>query len=144
MDMGTEEDTVDMEQLVRVYRKIRDVRKANKKEFTLKDNDLKEKQSLITANILEFFNTTKQQNAKTAFGTAYKKLKTQASCSDWVTFYAWIKEHDAFQFLHKRVTEKEVAKYREVHKTLPPGVRVNEAWVIGILGADGKDEDDDD
>lgn len=143
--MSTEaDDTVDMSKLVEVYRKIRDVRKAKAAEHKRIDTELKEKQSLITANILEFFNTTKQQNAKTPFGTAYKKLKTQASCSDWITFYAWIRKNDAFHFLHKRVTEKEVAKYRTVHKELPPGVRVNEQWVIGILGPDGKDEDDDD
>lgn len=140
----TETEDIDMEKLVSVYRKIRDVRRANAKEFKKADAALKEKLDLIAANILEFFNVTKQTSAKTSVGTAYRKLKTQASCSDWLTFYEWIKKHDAFQFLHKRVTEKEVAKYREVHKELPPGIRVNEQWVIGVLGLDGKDEDDDD
>lgn len=141
--MTDQPDTVDMEQLVRVFRKIRDVRREKSKAFKATDADLKSKLDLIAANILDFFNTTNQTSAKTDVGTAYKKLKTQASCSDWLTFYEWIRATNAFEFLHKRVTEKEVAKYRAVHKELPPGVRVNEQWVIGVLGLDGKDEGDD-
>lgn len=142
--MDNQIEQVDMEQLVRVFRRIRDRRKEMKKAFDLQDRDLKARQELVGNNILDFLNRSNQKSAKTADGTAYRKQKVLPSCSDWGSFYAWIAERKAFHFLHKRITVNAVATYEAEHKgELPPGVNVMRSWTIGVLGVDGKDEEDD-
>lgn len=138
------QEQVDVEQLVRVFRRIRDKRKELKKAFDLQDRDLKSKQELVGNNILDFLNSTNQKSAKTKDGTAYRKQKVLPSCADWGSFYGWIADHKAFHFLHKRITVDAVATYEAEHEgALPPGVNVMRSWTIGVLGADGKDEGDD-
>ena len=142
--MDTQIEQVDVAQLVRVFRRIRDKRKEMKKAFDVQDRDLKAKQDLVANNILSFLNASNQMSSKTADGTAYKKQRVLPSCSDWGAFYAWIAERKAFHFLHKRITVDAVATYEAEHKgELPPGVNVMRSWTIGVLGADGKDEGDD-
>ena len=141
--MDNQVEEIDVEKLVRVFRKIRDARKLAKRAFTLKDNELRAQQELIANNILDFLNRTKQKSAKTADGTAYKKEKMLPSCSDWGSFYLWIAEKKAFHFLHKRITVDAVKTYADEHAgELPPGVNVMRSWTVGVLGADGKDEGD--
>lgn len=37
-----------------------------------------------------------------------RKVKQRAIAADWPEFYAFIKEHDAFDLLHKRITDSAV------------------------------------
>jgi hypothetical protein len=142
--MDNQVEQIDVEKLVRVFRKIRDKRKEHAKAFKVLDAGLKAQQELVANNILDFLNHTKQTSAKTADGTAYKKSKVLPSCGDWGAFYTWIAEKKAFHFLHKRITIDAVTTYEAEHAgELPPGVNVMRSWTIGVLGNDGKDEGDD-
>jgi hypothetical protein len=140
-------EDIDVAQLVRVFRKIRTKRKEIAKKFKAEDDGLKEKQDLIANNLLDFLNRTKQKAAPTPDGTAYRQKEMLPSCSDWDAFYKWIKKNDAFDFLHRRITVAAVVKFMDDHKDaegepmLPPGVRVNETWVIRVRAPGEKEED---
>lgn len=135
-------EEIDVERFVRVWRKIRAARKELAKAFKAQDDDLKGKQEIISTELLAFLNRTNQKSARTNDGTVYKQKEMLPSCSDWSAFYAWIKENDAFDFLHKRITVAEVARYMEDNEDgPPPGVRIMESWVIRIR-KDGEKDDD--
>jgi hypothetical protein len=90
----------------------------------------------------DLLTTTGLTNAKSAHGTVYRELEVLPAAEDWTTFYNWISENKAFQFLHKRITAREVAAYMEEHKddpvSLPPGIRVEKKYVVRVRTATDK------
>ncbi len=78
----------------------------------------------------------KVKNASSKTGVFFRELDIKPRATDWTAFYAWIKENDAFEFLHKRITADSVAAYMEQHKddevALPPGIAVEKSYVIRV------------
>jgi hypothetical protein len=95
--------------------------------------------------MMGFLNDHKMKSAPSINGTFYKEMEVLPSATDWTAFYEWIKENDAFQFLHKRITAKEIATYMEDHKdddvSLPPGVAVMKKYKIIVRTATGTGEE---
>ena len=89
-----------------------------------------------------FLNDHKMKSAPSANGIFYKEFVVKPSATDWTAFYEWIKENDAFEFLHKRITAEAVAKYMEDHKdddvSLPPGVAVLTEYVVRVRTGTGE------
>lgn len=141
--------SIDVEKLVRVYKKMRDARSALAKKFKIEDDDLKAKMEIIGNAMLSFLNSTNQESARTKEGTFYKQIETKPIGSDWGAFYRWVAENDAFDFLEKRIKVTEVVKYMAENKdaegraALPPGVSVNQEFVIRVRKAN-KDEEGED
>lgn len=140
---------IDTEKLVRVYKKMRDARSALAKKFKTEDDDLKAKMEIIGNAMLGFLIETNQESARTKEGTFYKQIETKPIGSDWGAFYKWVAENDAFDFLEKRIKVTEVVKYMAENKDadgkaiLPPGVSVNQEFVIRVRKAN-KDEEGED
>ena len=106
-----------------------------------KDNDertapVKAEMERVEGLMANYLAEHKVKNAATAHGTFYKELVVRPRATDWTAFYNWIKEHDAFQFLHKRITADEVSAFMEMHKDddvgLPPGIAVDKEYVIRV------------
>lgn len=55
-------------------------------------------------------------------GTAFLTTTDYASVSDWDSTLDFIKEHDAYEMLERRVAKKAVREYIEEHKQVPPGI----------------------
>lgn len=79
----------------------------------------------------------KVKSAPTIHGVFYKELSVKPSATDWTAFYNWIKENDAFEFLHKRISSEQVTLYLNLHKDdpdggLPPGIAVLKEYKITV------------
>jgi hypothetical protein len=111
--------------------------KAAKLEEAVFDDELER----IAAQMGEYLESHKVKTAPTKAGVFYKEFVVKPSATDWTAFYEWIKKNDAFQFLHKRITADEVAKYMEEHKdddvSLPPGVAVMTEYVVRVRTGTG-------
>jgi hypothetical protein len=124
---------LDLERLAKVFINLREARSALARKFNEEDEELKKKQGLVQAVVLDFLNKTKQKSASTALGTFYKQLDIKPTGSDWEAFYAWVKENDAFDFLERRIKKSEVADYMERHDgEAPPGVSVLREFVVRV------------
>ena len=124
---------MDLDQIVRVYVKIRDARAAASKEAKERDAELKDKLSKLEAVLLNHLNETKADSVKTSEGTFYRQEDLIPTGSDWEAFYAWVKENDAFDALERRIKKTFIAEYIEAHDgEIPPGVSVYREHVVRV------------
>lgn len=116
---------VTQQKLVRVFVKMRDARAALKREWEEQDTTIKQQQELIEQLLLKEMNDNGLESFRTGAGTAYKTVKLIPQGSDWGVFYNWVKEHDAFDFIFKRIKADMVKDYMDQHNgQVPPGVSV--------------------
>lgn len=124
---------MDMTRAVKAYTNLRDARSSLRKDFDAADAVLKENQTKIEAVMLDFLNSNGMSSVRTDAGTFYKQGDIKPACQDWSSFYDWIKEHDAFDALEKRVTKTFIKSYMDENEgSLPPGISVYREFAVRI------------
>lgn len=124
---------MDFGKAVKAYTNLRSARADVRKDFDARDGELKSAQEKIEAYLLNYLNENNMASVKTDNGTFYRQEEIKPSCQDWSAFYAWIKEHDAFDALEKRVTKTFVKSYMEENDgSTPPGVSVYRENVVRV------------
>lgn len=124
---------MDLARVVKAYTNLRDARTALKREYDEKDAQFKEAQGRLEAHMLDFLQKNNMDSVKTEAGTFYRQEEIKPSASDWTSFYGWIKEHDAFDALEKRVTKTFIKDYMDAHDGgLPPGISVYREYVVRV------------
>jgi hypothetical protein len=128
---------MDTARYTRAYLKIGAARKALKAEYEAADKAFAAQQDVIGGSMLGFLNETNQDSSTiVGVGTFKRKLDLMPSAEDWPTIYAWVKENDAWELLHKRLGKTFVEKYAEDHEgALPPGVKVFREYVLHVAPA---------
>lgn len=125
--------SVDLARVTKAYLSIRDARIAAKRQFDEDDAKFKASQEKLEALMLGQLNSMGVESVRTEAGTFYKQEEIKPAANDWNLFYHWIKDHDAFDFLEKRVTKNAVKAYMEEHEGgLPPGVSVYKEYVVRV------------
>lgn len=122
----------DYEKAVRAYLNIRTAKAAAMREAEKVDAEYEEKLKRLRIHFLTHLNNTNAKASRTDAGTFFKKLKVSPSAASWEVIYAYIKEHDAFDMLERRIKKKFVTDYKALHKALPPGVNVHEEWEVQV------------
>lgn len=123
----SEEPTV--ERLTRIYVKMREKRK----ELDRQSAELKEKQDLVAAELLEICKAQGATTIRTAHGTVSKRVTKNYWSSDWDSFFKFLKEQDAFSLMQQRINNANMAQFLEENPDLhPPGLNadVNQTVVI--------------
>lgn len=127
---------MDVSKLARAYVRLRDTRAERKKEFEAGDNVLKEHMETIENHMLKLLTEQGIESVKTEAGTFYRQEDVIPQGSDWGAFYQFVREHDAFDFLEKRITKNAVKQYMEQNEgALPPGVSVFRKFVVRVRRA---------
>ena len=98
--------------------KIGDIEKRHKEELL----PYFEKQDKLEAKLLKHMHDTKSESIRTAGGTAYRSHRNYDKISDWDAFLNFVREHEYWHFLFKRVSGSAVSDYLENEEALPPGV----------------------
>jgi hypothetical protein len=115
------------DKLVKIYVKIRD----KKRELEKQIRELEEQQNMIQSELLTICKETGTDGLKTQYGTVSRKLNKRYWTSDWESFYAFIKEHDALHFLHQRISNANVETFLEENPDLhPPGLQADTEYSI--------------
>lgn len=117
------------DQLAKVYVKIRDKRRALEKEAA----ELKEKETLLAAEMLEICKAQGAQTMRTQYGTISRRTTKNYWTSDWDSFFKFVKEHDAFSLMFRRINSESMSQFLEENPdVLPPGLNadVNQTVVI--------------
>lgn len=122
-------DEPNVEQLTRVYVKIREKRR----ELAKQDKALEEQLEIISKQLLEICKAQGAATIRTAHGTVSRRTKKQYWTSDWDSFYKFIKEHDAFSLMFQRINNTNMAQFLEENPdVLPPGLNAEIAQTIVI------------
>ena len=136
--MSEVDSTPTLDQLTSVYLKIRNSRSALKKEFEATDKQLEEQMQTLANEMLE---TCKQFNAdsiRTPHGTVIRSIKSKYWTGDWDSMYQFIKEHDAFGLLEKRLHQTNMKEFlSENPDSFPMGMNVENSYTIVVRRAKG-------
>lgn len=123
-----------IDRAVRAFIKMRDKRSELKAAFEKADKEIKDQQETLQA----FFLQRMQEmggitSIATDYGTIYQDIDFKSSCSDWGSLFEYIKEHDAFDLLEKRLGKLAIKKFIEDNEgRLPPGVNVFKEATVKI------------
>lgn len=119
--------------LAKVYVKMRDKKAELKRAFDEEEGKLKAKMTIIEVEMLRILNAQDANSINTEHGTVIRQQEIKPSCSDWGAFYDWIKEHDAFDALERRVKSSFIKEYMaDNDEALPPGVAVMREFVVRV------------
>ena len=125
--------TVNVEQLVKAYIKMRDARQQLLREFDEADDRIKQQQDAVQQALLELCKETGTDGLKTSAGTVTRTVKTRYWTSDWNSMKNFIKEHDAFELLEQRVHQTNMKSFLEENPNLmPPGMNIDSRYAITV------------
>jgi hypothetical protein len=131
--MDTLAPALDIGRVTAAHINIRDARHELKKQFDEADSDLKKAQQKLEAVMLDHLNKHGMDAVRTEAGTFYAQEEMTPSASDWNALYEWIKEHDAWEALERRIKRTFIKEYSEAHNGgLPPGVSVFRERIVRV------------
>ena len=123
----------DAANLVRVYVKIRDAKAAKTKEKDEEIAKLDAHMEVIEQALLEICKETGQDGGKTEFGSFTRKVSTRYNPTNWDAMYRFVKEHDAFDLLERRVSQLNLKTFlQENPDTMPEGLNVVSRYAITV------------
>ena len=126
----------DLDQLTAIYLKIRDTRAENKREFENVDKDLEEQQKMLAEQMLDSCKELGADSIKTPHGTIIRSVKSKYWTGDWDSMYTFIKKHDAFGLLEKRLHQTNMKDFlNENPDALPMGLNVESEYTIVVRRA---------
>lgn len=124
---------VPLEQLTATYIKIRDARGDLKRKFEREDEELSNQLSLIEQEMLEVCKSVDANSIKTNAGTIIRSVKSRYWTNDWDSMYRFIKEHDAFALLEKRLHQTHMKEFlSENPDTQPVGLNVENEYTVVV------------
>ena len=133
--------TAEIDELIRVYRKIRDKKDKERKAWKTLEQDLDTQLDLVSAALLKVMNETGVESFKTEEGTAYKQVDKKVWCENWNAMYEFIRQSPERieQFLEKSVKKQAALDWMEDHQdTLPPGCAMSQEFVVRVRAPQAK------
>ena len=128
-----------MDKLAETYVKIRDKRAELKKTFESQDEVLAEQLQLIATEMLERCKDIGADSVRTPHGTIIRSVKSKYWTNDWDSMYTFIREHDAFGLLEKRLHQSNMKQFlTENPDVLPSGLNVENEYTIVVRKAKEK------
>jgi hypothetical protein len=123
--------TIPLDRLAQAYIKMRDKRSMLKAEWEAQDNEVKAQMEMLEEKMLD---TCKEMNAdsiKTKHGTIVRSIKSRYWTNDWDSTYAFIKEHNAFGLLEKRLHQTNMKQFlSENPDVYPMGLNVENEYTV--------------
>lgn len=117
---------------VEKYIEYRDKKAELKTKYEADVEDLDKKMAKIEAALLEAFDKTGMDSARTKSGTAYVAVRTSASVADKEAFMEFVKAKEEWPLIEVRASKTGVEQFKSIHEDIPPGVNWREERVINI------------
>jgi ribosomal protein L4 len=129
----TESETIPLDRLAKIYRKIRDEITAITQEYDSKVETLKAQQDEIKNAMKDMMKAMGVKSVRTAQGTVVMSVKTVYDTNDWDSFKKFVIEHDAVDLLQKRIAQLNMKQFLEENPGLvPPGLNSNAEYDISV------------
>jgi len=117
--------------LAETYIKMRDKRSVLKQDWEVKDKAIEVQMKLVEEKLLEVCKEINANSISTNHGTIIRSTKSRYWTSDWDSMYQFIKEHDAFGLLEKRVQQTNMKNFlSENPDLLPMGLNVEHEYTV--------------
>ena len=106
------------DKLAKVYIKMRDTLQQMQREFEEEEANIRAQMEIIEQKLLEICKETGADSIKTPFGTVMRSTKTRYWPSDWASMYEFIRQHDAYDLLERRVHQTNMKAWLEENPSL--------------------------
>ena len=127
------EDTIPLDRLAKVYRKIREQISTLTKEYDTQVEVLKAQQEEIKAAMKDKMQALGVTSVRTPQGTVVLSVKTRYSTADWDSFKKFVVEHDALDLYEKRIAQGNMKQFLEENPgVVPPGLNSNAEYDISV------------
>jgi len=113
-------ETIPLDKLARVYRKIRDRIQTMTKEYESSVEELKIQQEEIKNAMKDQMLAIGSSSIKTPEGTIILSQKTRYYTDDWDSFKQFVVEHDALDLFEKRIHQTNMVSFLEENPGLVP------------------------
>lgn len=131
--LETVESSIPLDKLTKAYLRLRDQRAELKQRFQAEDEELEVQMQMLQEEML---NICKQNNAtsiRTEHGTVIRQVKSRYWTNDWDSMYTFIREHEAFGLLEKRLHQTHMKEFlSENPNLLPMGLNVESEYTITV------------
>jgi hypothetical protein len=123
---------VKLDEVIAEYRRIRDEKKEflDKQAVVVADYDRKLNQ--ITNALLDLMNKQGVDHITTKSGTAYRRTVSRLKVNDWDEAFSFLKEHELWHLLERRLSKTGVEEYVEAHQENFPGTAIDVEAVVQI------------
>lgn len=127
---------MDVDQLIRVYIKIRDAKEIKQREMDEAIAELDNQLELIGQQLLEVCKTTGQEGGKAASGSFTRTVKTRYWTSDWDSMYKFIRTNDTPELLERRIHQGNFKEFLVANPDkMPEGVNVEAKYSVTVRRA---------
>lgn len=122
-----------LSKLTEAYIKIRDARSAAKAEYEAKDQVLQDQAAVIEQHLLDVCKQLDANSIRTPHGTVIRSVKSRYWTNDWDSMYRFIKEHDAYGLLEKRLHQTHMKEFLSENPDLQPmGLNVESEYTVVV------------
>lgn len=127
------EDTIPLDRLAKVYRKIREQISTLTKDYDTQVEVLKAQQEEIKEAMKDQMQALGVTSVRTPQGTVVLSVKTRYSTADWDSFKKFVVEHDALDLYEKRIAQGNMKQFLEENPgVVPPGLNSNAEYDISV------------
>lgn len=141
--MSDELENVPTDQLVRIYRRIRDAVKEREAKFEDEIKVLKTQLETVGNALLKICNEQNADSIKTSEGTISRRVNSRYWTTDWQSMYDLINEHHAPYLLEQRLHNGNMKQFLEEHPdVVPAGLQCDRKYVLHVRKPTGKKEDE--
>jgi hypothetical protein len=135
---GQDSPQYDLDKLTAVYLKMRDKRDDMRREAEAREKEIEEQMGVIEAEMLEVCKNMNADSVRTPHGTIIRSVKSRYWTNDWDSMYQFIREHDAFGLLEKRLHQTHLKEFlSENPDTFPIGVNVENSYSVVVRRSKG-------
>ena len=130
---------MNLDEIVKVYVKIRDAKVQVKKEADVKCADLQAKMDRLAAEIQRELQRLNLRSVQTKSGVAFQKEEIKPSCKDWDVLDGWAQAEGIplSEVYEKRLSRKFVTDYMASHEgAAPPPVSVYREFKVHVQRGD--------
>jgi hypothetical protein len=132
-EVAVEDGAPTLEQLTKVYIKIRDNRRVLEQAFKVEDEKLQEQIRAIEEQMLDICKKFNASSIKTEAGTIIRSVKSRYWTNDWDSMYQFIRENSAFALLERRLHQSHMKQFLEENPDLTPaGLNVDKEYTVVV------------
>lgn len=127
------EETVPMDRLAKIYRKIRSNITVLTQEYDTQVEELKAQQEEITNAMKDQMKAMGVTSVRTSEGTVVLSVNTRYNTQDWDSFKKFVVEHAVVDLLEKRIAQTNMRQFLEENPGLmPPGLNSSSEYSVSV------------
>lgn len=121
-----------MSDYVEKYLELRNLKKQMDDEHKTRVEKVSKLMGALESKFMDHFNETGSTQLKAGGGTVFVKTTDYAAVREWDELLDFIREHDRYEFLEKRVAKTAVSEYIKEYNEVPPGVNYGTKMSINV------------